>query len=104
MFSGSNTSCTRLCATRLPLPWAQVLILTEVGRGPSPSMKVGCKLGTVHEDEATSVPPWIARRGPLTGFHIVIPPDGRRGVLAGTSLETPSVGSFTRYFFLGQPN
>ena len=75
--SGSNTLCTRLCATRPPSPVSQVLILAEAGRGSLLSVKVGCQLGTVSEDEATSMPPQAAGRGPLIGSCIVIPFDGR---------------------------
>jgi len=102
--SNSNIPCTRLCATCPPSPLSQVLILAKAGRGPSPSVKVGCQLGTVREDEATSMPPQVAGRGPLTDSRIVIPPDGRGGVFVGKSLETLSVWSNTRCFFLGRPD
>ena len=88
MSSGSSRLCTRLCATRLPSPWAQVLTLAEAGRGSPLKVKVGCQLGVAHDEEATSALPRATGWGPLTDSWIVILPKGWGGVFAGTSLRT----------------
>ena len=93
---------TRLCTTFPPLLWAYNLTLTVASKGSPPSMNVGYQLGAARKEEATPVPLGATSWGPLVGSRIMIPLEGRGGVLVGASLTTLCDGSSMHCFFFCQ--
>ena len=77
--SCSKRPCTKLWATRPPLPWAHVLTLANAGRGFLPSLKVVCQPTSGREEDATFVLTWVVGQEAPAGSRIMIPPDAREG-------------------------
>ena len=94
--SGKRRTCTKLWATSPPSPLSHTFTLANVGRGLPSSWKVGCHSTATWEVDATFIPIWAIDSQ-------TIPPDGREGVLVGTSFELAWVCSAVRCLFQERP-
>ena len=77
--------------------------MVVVGRGLSPSLKVGCQVAPCQEEDAKFFPTWAAGRELPVGSRITIPPDARGEVFAGVSPGTLEGGPLLAISFLCGP-